>query len=58
MAAKTTSTAKTKPTSRDSCSCPKHRTPDRRRTVHARKPPCAGCTGWVRQYCPRSRECA
>ena len=20
--------------------------------------PCAGCTGWVRQYCPRAKECA
>ena len=19
--------------------------------------PCAGCTGWVRQYCPRAKEC-
>ena len=22
------------------------------------RPACAGCTGWVRQYCPRARECA
>ena len=53
----TTSTTTTKPTSRDSCSCPKHRTPDRRRTVHVRKPACDGCKGWVRVNCPRAKEC-